>query len=127
MSEGDDKGRRKQLSSKMQIFKGFRMQLFTMVVLWYDKVKVGYERSELPGLTLLGVHNFFQGFLEAVHKLGQDHNKGVWFLESMVKMVQWDFSLIKNRVPRVQFPCLQIDTVQPENKSSHLSQSGLVS
>ncbi len=29
-------------------------------------------------------------------------------------MVQWDFSLIKNRAPRVQFPCLQIDTDQPE-------------
>jgi hypothetical protein len=87
----------------MQIFKGFRTKLFTMVVLCYDKVKLGYERSELPGLTLLGVHSFFQGFLEA------DHNEGVWFLESMVKMVEWDFSLIKNRVPRVQFPCLQID------------------
>jgi hypothetical protein len=52
--------------SKMQIFKGLRTQLFTMVVLCYDKVKLGYERSELPGLTLLGVHSFFQGFLEAV-------------------------------------------------------------
>ncbi len=49
------------------------------------------------------------------------------FLESNGKMVQWDFSLIKNRAPRVQFPCLQIDTFQPENKSSHLSQSELVS
>ncbi len=33
-----------------------------------------------------------------------------WFLESNGKKVPWDFFLIINRAPRVQFPCLQIDT-----------------
>jgi hypothetical protein len=49
------------------------------------------------------------------------------FWSPMVKKVQWDFSLIINRAPRVQVPCLQISTDQPENKSSHLRQSELVS
>jgi hypothetical protein len=46
-----------------------------------------------------------------------------------IPMVKWcmGFFFDQNRAPWVQFPCLQIDTVQPENKSSHLSQPGLVS
>ncbi len=55
-----------------------------------------------------------------------NHWTDSWFLESNGKRVQWDFSLIINRVqwltPCVQFQCLQIDTDQPENKSFHLSQ-----
>lgn len=71
MSEGvESLGKRKQLTSKMQIYKGVRMHLFSMAVLCYDKVKYGCVRSDLPGLTLLGVHSFLQGILEAVHNEG---------------------------------------------------------
>jgi hypothetical protein len=48
----------------------------------------------------------------------------VWFLESMVKMVKWNLSLIINRAPRVQFPWLLIDTgstrakiIQPDSQN----------
>ncbi len=35
-----------------------------------DKVKYGCVRSDLPSLTLIGVHIFLQGLLEAVHNEG---------------------------------------------------------
>ncbi len=80
------------------------------VMRWSEKIPVAPFYHWIPETrNLRQLHHFTIGF----QKPGICADS--WFLESNGKMVQLGFSLIKNRDPRVQFPCLQIDTVQPEN------------
>ena len=63
-TEGDEdrKGKRKpQLTTKIQIFKALCLQLFSLAV--FDEVKLGCERKDTHGLTLLGDFSFLQGLL----------------------------------------------------------------